>query len=30
VGAEWALVRIIDDLRFDGWECLRVRDRGST
>ena len=26
VGAQWALVRIIDDLRVDGWECLRVRD----
>jgi hypothetical protein len=26
VGVEWALVRIIDDLRVDGWECLRVRD----
>ncbi len=30
VGAEWALVRIIDDLRVDGWECLRVRDVEQT
>ncbi len=30
VGAKWALARIIDDLRVDGWECLRVRDVEST
>lgn len=26
VGAVWALVQVIDDLRLDGWECLRLAD----
>lgn len=30
VGAEWALVRVVNDLRLDGWECLRLRDVEST
>lgn len=26
VGTEWALVAVVSDLVFDGWECVRVRD----
>jgi hypothetical protein len=26
VGQSWLLVHIVDDLRFDGYECLRVQD----
>jgi len=26
VGKEWLLAHKVDDLRVDGWECLRIRD----
>lgn len=35
VRKEWALVQVVDDLRLDGWECIRLADvvavtRGSS